>query len=337
MKQLVLILTICFSTYSFSQVVLTKKSHGLATGTKNDMKIIEYIEPGISGKGIVWDFTKIVEKANFTGSLDETYVVPNAPAIFTQSNVALEEFNNKFIFNVTETGIEQEGYISSNGKTYLKYSKAFVKMQYPFTYGNSFSGECEADFYNDNVKGSGFKGTYEVSADGLGTLLFPNGVSYKNVLRVKEVKKSKYNQSNTVSEDVTYRWYIQQHRYPVLVVIKSGISGSNNSTTLAAYNPSILIPAEKQTKSSSVRISSVFPNPASDVVTIAMQSETEGTATISLYDASGKLLRALNPVGLNVGAQEIKLSVGDWNLAKGVYYLKLMVDSNEFTEKIEIQ
>jgi len=336
---------VCLSLNLGAQVVLTYNTQGLLPDTKNFMKLMEYAEPGNGGANVVWDFTTIKDKADFTGSIYSTAESSGA-AIFPETNTALEEFGNYFFFTGDNDSIVQYGYMPGKGSSYIKYDKPFVKMIYPFTYGNSFSGDFFGATYAGNSAINTIQGQYNVTADAQGKLLLPNGVVHPNVIRVKEDKISTYqskNNSYTV-EDITYRWYASYSRYPVLVLIKSSPTACGNGITLAAYNSNV--PSQNSVSSaSSGSINnldngnniSIFPNPTDKLATISFVLSEKSNIDIKIVDAKG---RFVNQVALGVypaGEQNITFNANELMLEHGVYFVKVGINGNESVKSIEIQ
>jgi hypothetical protein len=322
-----------------AQTILKYQSHGLVADTKNEMFITKYVEPGAEGRNAIWDFTNLELTSNFTGSLDDAGLSKGA-SIFTTSNVALEEFGNYFFFKSNENAIEQYGFLAGNGSLSIVYDVPFVKMRYPFAYGSSFSGPFSGSYNSNSAKLGDINGTYTVTGDGLGKLLLPGNVSYSNVLRVKEVKSytQSINGKGYQLEDVTYRWYVDGHRYPLLVLIKSTShfeNGKSYSSTRAAYNPVIIqnTPLSTNTLINNLGLS-VYPNPYSDFVNINVNLDNTSRLKISVFDMNGRLVKVLfNGVEV-AGDKTYKFSAKDLGLSAGAYLIKLNVNGNEVTQKV---
>jgi len=73
-------------------------------------------------------------------------------------------------------------------------------------------------------------------------------------------------------------------------------------------------------------ITSAFPNPANDSFEVRYFMSAEGVATMSLHDASGRELSRYEP-GFQEGDQWLSRTYDVSNLAAGVYYLRLRVES----------
>jgi hypothetical protein len=146
------------------------------------------------------------------------------------STIALQEFDNVFYFRTTNTAIEQYG--SSSGNSLTTFSKPFVKIKYPFTYGDVVKG----DYAGVQVTGTNttdLTGTYLIEGDAWGTLILPNGI-YNNTLRVKQIRTYKYN-NGAEAKEITYRWYSASVRYPLLVIIKYENNGQETVAQVAYF------------------------------------------------------------------------------------------------------
>lgn len=322
-----------------AQTTLRFETHGLMADTKNGMNLTKYTEPGVEGKNVTWDFTNLELTNNFVGSLDNVDISKGA-SIFTTSNVALEEFGNYFFFNVSRTGIDQYGFMSGNGATTIEYDVPFVKMRYPFAFGSSYSGNFSGSYkHNGTILGT-ITGTYTVSGDGTGKLLLPENVSYSNALRVKEVKTftQTINGNNYQLEDITYRWYVEGHRYPLLVLIKStsfSQNGKSNFSTRAAYNPVIIQNSPTSINALGANVGfTAYPNPYTDFVNINVRLESASTVKLSVFDMNGRLVKVLVNGVEPSGERMYKFSAKELGLGAGAYLVKVNVNGKEATQKV---
>ena len=284
-------------------MVLTYKTHGLLAGTENKMQLTNYVDPGASGESLRWDFSESKNTGDFLGSLTKLSV-SRASGLFVAGNTSLEEFGNLFIFNTNERQQEQWGYMAGQGTNRIQYTKPFVKMKFPFSFGNKFSGDFAADYYlNDKVVGT-MVGTYTVEGDGLGTLVLPDGKEHKNVLRVKEVKtyEMDLNGQRYAYVDESIRWYAQDYRYALFVLIKSSVSGLNGGTsapsvsTRAAYSTAIPVVKSNPLAETGITVPmtvKIFPNPFKEQATITVNLPAAAALTIEVFDVSGRLVKQL--------------------------------------------
>jgi len=79
----------------------------------------------------------------------------------------------------------------------------------------------------------------------------------------------------------------------------------------------------------------VYPNPASDILNIAFQSEVDQVAEINLLDVMGrKMLNYKNTQQFKKGANQMQLNVAD--LSPGLYYLIISTFDKNLTQKLII-
>lgn len=321
-----------------AQTTLTNETHGFTPNERNPMVLTNYVEPGNSGKSILWDFSKLDVASNFEGLIHDSFV-SSCCTLFPKGNTVLEEFGNYFVFQASNSRLEQYGFMTSTGSVQIHYDKPFVKMQYPFTYGSSFSGDFEGDYISNGKTIGRIHGSYKVEGDASGSLRLPNGKVLENTLRVKEVKSTKQviNSVVTKVEDVTYRWYVPNHRFPVLVLIKSTYipqTGNESFSTKAAFNSNVM---SAITSISEVERSfrlDIYPNPYQGKVNIVYTLNKSSNVNISVFDISGKLVRVVVDGTENPGQQKHYFSASELGMPAGAYIVKLRVDNKEISRKI---
>ena len=75
----------------------------------------------------------------------------------------------------------------------------------------------------------------------------------------------------------------------------------------------------------------IFPNPASDFVTIDYQLDKETTAQIELYDATGRRLTAILPMQSQAkGKYQQQFNLG--NLQEGMYFILLQTEREQISK-----
>lgn len=321
--------------------MLRYETHGLVANQTNRMKITDCVEPGSAGFNVVWDFRSLKLSHDFVGILEDPNLTKGA-LTFNQANTVLEEFGNYFFFDSNKSSTEQFGFMSGNGTTQIIYEKPFVKMRYPFTYGSSYVGSFNGT-YNSNEKLLGnLIGIYAVEGDGMGTLMLPNDMVYSNALRVKEVKAFDQTLSGRKYdiETITYRWYVNGHRFPILVLISSSTiypDGRTFKSSQAAYN-AIALKEDKnsldtETQNAEPTLSS-FPNPYHDFINFRFNLEQESNVNLSVYDVNGRMVKVLYTDKKCSGEKHFQFSAKGMNLGTGAYIVKLTVNGNETSHRI---
>ncbi|GIV27975.1 MAG: hypothetical protein KatS3mg027_1789 [Bacteroidia bacterium] len=182
-----------FSAFSIeAQVTLTQSNHAPVIGDNNPpptgRTLFNSIIPtlNITGNGVTWDFTN--KLASNTNTLVNVFVDPTTLAgssiyIAAGCNVALQDSD---FYKSSSTKLEYLGDISPDGEIFDLTPNPVTFMQYPFSYGSSFTDVTSGTM---TFPGGSFNltGTINVVADGQGTLILPSNptIVHNNVLRVK--------------------------------------------------------------------------------------------------------------------------------------------------------
>jgi hypothetical protein len=317
-----------------SQTVLTFSNQGLVPRTSHDFYFTTNQDEGASGANVIWDFSNLTPaNKNLTShmlnpsNLEKSGEIPEA-------NTVIEEFGNLFYFKVSQNIIEQYGTVGCN--TVTKYDVPFVKLKFPFAYGDKASGNYSGIQESNNIK-TPVAGKYEISADAYGTLILPGNISINSVLRVKQIRTFEVGNPNLT--EITYRWYTDDVRYPLLVIIKfqNGKESYVSQTAVYAH-------AGNRNKSATslsyldlepIKDFSVFPSPYHDKLTISYELGKKGNVIINLYDISGKFSRTiLSKTQQEAGNHTISLSNDEFSLMPGIYYVRLTLDNNSYMKKI---
>jgi hypothetical protein len=315
------------------QIVLTDKTHGFRVGDSHDFLIMKNVDEGAAGSDVIWDFSglQMTEKtltSHMLGS-DATEKTNSIP----QSNLVLEEFGNHFVFKVSKDRMEQYGTVSCN--TVTIFDKPFVKLKFPFEYGDVvkglYSGVQKFDTLSIPVKGS-----YNINADAYGTLLLPDNIEVNNVLRVKQSRTIDSNNGTSVIE-LTYRWYAEQVRYPILVIIKYVLPQQTYVAQTAMYAH---VANQKKSFTDIALVEpvsgfEVFPNPYEEKLTINYNLNKTCPVKIEMYDVSGKLYNTiLNTKKQESGFKSLIIEGSDNCLIPGIYYVRITVDNSAYTKKV---
>lgn len=340
MKKILLLTTQLVLTLSlFGQTIITSQNHGFIPNDNNPMLLTSYIEPGPAGKNVVWNFSMLETSENFQGCLKEVNTLKDYHSNHG-GNVVLEEFGNRFIFNMTANSLEQLGFESSTGNTKIIYSKPFVKMRYPFGFNSNFSGDFKGDYLVNDITVGTVSGTYRVEGDGYGKLILPGGRELSGVLRVKEVKftTQTINNSQINIEDITYRWYVANHRFPVLSLIKSTytpVNGKPSTQTKAAFNGNVINQSSDVADVSDNPLRfKTFPNPYKDRIAITYTLPENCKVHLAVYDLTGKLVSVLVNRIEDAGQKTHYFSAAEIGMPAAAYIVKFTAGNVEFTSKV---
>ena len=329
---LVSIFFICFYTGK-SQFVMQNSTHVLQTGDEHYFNICNTADEGPSGPAQVWDFSKLETQSQLTSYMyqpDETSFSSDMDA----ANAVLEEYNTKFYFRTSPHMIEQYGTVSKNN-TIIRYDKPFVKMIFPFSYGDSYTGDFSGTVEGNNNYSATFTGSYTLEADAYGTLVLPNK-TYHNVLRLKTYKEQCYNNSACNCGNISYKWYVQGIRYPLLTIIKTH-SSSGESVIRTAYYSKI---KENKTEETNQPLwdetiqATIYPNPFENEFKIDYQLAVDSDITIEIYDNSGRKVHTIYKMSQKAGYYTERINSDDIGNQSGLYHIRFITGEESLSRSI---
>ncbi len=333
MKNLFTLLLLFLVTTVNSQVKLTYQNHAYIRGDRHDFFLTQKVDEGKSGADVSWDFSDLVTSSNLTSYMVDPLTTEKGTMI-PKANLALIENDNVFYFRVERDALLQYG--SAGPCSVTMYGVPFEKMKFPFAYGDKVRGNFSGTIQNGE-KYSDVSGSYSIEGDAWGSLVLPNGF-YQNTLRVKQTRIMKISGGNDLQE-ITYRWYCANVRYPLLVIIKYENNG-NTTTTQVAYNAHYPLENPKNNEEKkTIRLMSdlkldVSPNPFVEQVRVGYHLDYTTNMTFELLNNSGVVVSILQqPIAKEAGTYSEILPVPS-TLPLGTYYLKVTYGKLVIVKKI---
>ena len=122
-----------------AQLKMSKTSHGIVAGDSHLFLFTNPANEGPAGKNVTWDFSTLKANGKTLTSHMFSAAETHKGSVIGEANAAIEEFGNVFYFKETPKGIEHYGYVSGN--TVIKYDKPLLKLKFPLTLGDKFSGD----------------------------------------------------------------------------------------------------------------------------------------------------------------------------------------------------
>ena len=327
MKHFFTFLFVLFGTAPllFSQVTMTKASHGFFTGQNHECQAVQSQQPGEAGKNCVWDFSGAIV-------LEDTESVSNLFDDYSAAGGTIKADRNdgcEFFFITTENTNEYWGYKAGNRRFQL--TEPIVKTKYPQSYNTQFSGKFSGTI---TVEGSDCKnnveGTYSTHADGIVTIILPGGVS-KQALRIKTTE------GYPGFERVKYLWYAQDVRLPLFVILEDYSIKADGSRRLTSTQTCMNLKAKNNdnVKPFEAEFScQVYPNPFKDNIQVTYSLPQKAIVTIELLASGGAKLVTLVSNQEQSGTQTISKDVSKFTTQPGVYFLKITIGDKTYTEKI---
>ena len=329
MKRIFTFLLIAFgaSPLLFSQVTMTKASHGFVASQDHECQAVQYQAPGASGRNCVWDFSKSVALGGTKSVAD----LSEEDEVLGKIQANRSDGCN-FFYKNTESDNEFWGYQSDNSK--LQLTEPIIKTKYPQTFGTQFSGEFSGTYTLINTGSSNpVEGTYSTNADATGVIVLPGNISF-NALRVKTIET--YTRSNL--ERVKYLWYAQTVRLPLFVTMEDYSVAADGTKKLVASESYLNTQIKSQENVSDQTATDVFsyqvsPNPFRNVIQLTYTLAEKNQVTVELFAPGGvKLTTLVSQV--QSGTQTVSKDVSQYTQLPGVYVLKIIVGDKVYTEKL---
>lgn len=334
MKKIYFVLFLSFMVSTLhAQFVMQNNSHILRSGDEHYFNICNNTEEGPSGPAQIWDFSELETQSQLTSSMYQPDKTPNTFDI-PEANAVLEEFDTQFFFRTSPNMIEQYGTVSKNN-TISKYNKPFVKMIFPFSYGDVYSGDFSGTVEGNNNYQANFTGTYTLKADAYGTLILPNK-TYHHVLRIKTYKEQCFNNSECNCGTISYKWYAKNIRYPVLTIIKTN-SSSGERVIRTAYYSKIKEPKAEEENNplwdESIQ-AKFYPNPFDNEFNIDYQLAVDSDITIEVYDNSGRKVHTISRNNQKAGYYNEIIKKDDIGEQLGMYHIRIIAGDSHISKTV---
>lgn len=339
MKKTLLFAVLSLAFYGNSQMTQANEA---AIGTTVSMFLCDSFATnldGVNGASAIWDYTTL---GGYDNEFRDVSVVDASTTTYasdfpTSATAITVGTNLTSYYNSTASERSSQGFVFSEpslGDVIAQFNgNEEIVATYPFAFGNTvndgFSGTINyLTTLSASATGSGY-----ASVDGEGTLNLPNGVSLTNVIRYKLIDTSwatitlpiPLGDMEFIRSQYEYFDYSSSN-LPVFIhsTIKVQNVGatsplSEQSLVLSAYEPGYLNVQD------AVNVEfSVYPNPASDAITISGNLEANSNATV--IDQSGRVVissTVSNGSSINISALET-----------GVYFVQIENNGLTITKSI---
>ncbi|MDU1889078.1 MAG: BACON domain-containing protein [Dysgonomonas sp.] len=208
-------------------------------------KQIEYVEPGMNGENITWNFSnlKIIDN-EYTVNYDappisengiyhlgsETFIIneiePNSLFVCT-------EHFTMYYFQLKDNLLHATGH--ENPTIELQYNPRMIKEMYPTFYNDYYKYDYKSKGLYSGTVSLEREGYFEMKADGYGSVILPTG-NYDNVLRIKYIQTIKgIDSEENIQEYTTCKWYVKGYRYPVLETHRMAKQEDNSEIFATAF------------------------------------------------------------------------------------------------------
>ena len=216
MKRNVLLMAVSvFVLHSYGQTI-DMATNAPRCGDSYVVRQMEYFAQGDEGKNVLWDFSEL--KSLDRKSRREYFLSQDSVLIGVDEECAMR-------YELAGDSLRCLGY--DTRLKHMEYSEPMTLMTYPFGYGYNISNTYhgKGDYCKRLILKNG--GTLMVEADAEGSIVYNEGDTLRNVLRVHTTRLnsvSLHAQTDTLMEDTSrmkqeieehYAWYVRGYRYPM--------------------------------------------------------------------------------------------------------------------------
>lgn len=302
-------------------------------GYKHEFVYTTNANEGLAGKNVTWDFSALQKTDKTLTTNMYTYTTWDKTGIIPQANVAIEEAGNWFFFKITNSGMDMHGSSNACGAI-TKYDKPLAKLKFPFSYGDKIIGDYSGVIIGSDMKGTPISGSYDIEADAYGTMLLPGNVTINNALRVKQTRTF----ANNDQKEITYRWYANGVRYPILVMIKYESTQQSSVSITALYAhasnevPAPTNPIANETRKIKISNIELMPNPFHGELKVQYFVQNTGNVRIDVIDSNGKLVKQCVNQTFETGNYTNTVQM-DTDKA-GTYFIRFTAGEEVITKKV---
>ena len=323
-----------------AQVVINYNSHAPVTGVNNIYVSAGFLNPGNSGKNIVWDFSTAEIQNETRNTYFEEVNLNEVEKFNINTTHVLKEDDNSFYQQISPEQYAITGFI--NDDFIIFYNQPLVRIKYPFSYSDRYEGQLEAHAFNNNNSETIIDGNYSITADAYGKIILPGEKSF-DVLRVcqhsNSVQVSRCREVNI--ESTKYLWYSATERYPIATTIiqtKRFCNGEVQKTENTWINQKYL-KSDKTPEQNSIANNyfdaHIFPNPLVDEAELMISINNASNVEISISSITGKNLKTLQKrIELESGQYFYKINSSELSLMPGMYLVNIGVNNEKQALKL---
>jgi hypothetical protein len=288
-----------------AQITITASNFAAVTTTVSYVDTVPAITPGSAGAGVTWDFSALHTHRTVTN----TVMTPTAGVMgssFPSSNMCVQRDTNYLYLDTSNTKVEfwgVSGHILGNGvNNALVYTNPQTILTFPSTYTTTFKDTATYDRkfgYNAIYQGVQVDSLREKeriitssTMDGWGWLTTPSSGAF-SALRQNVLKKSVDSTWAKIVVGSYHYWTLlygdtsNTRTYTYMTNVSWGpeveIEYYADSTAIYEVRWSGMLTGVAEQTNSGI---SVYPNPASNYITIA--NPTNENITAAIYDLTGR-------------------------------------------------
>ena len=310
--------------------------------TANDTTNISILSTGANGSGVIWDYSSLQPDELDTTIILDPALTPYA-AFFPNANLAFMETDGDttfFYFKSSASALTIEGFgaeIAGLGLSFpIIFNPVSTLIELPALYNDKFSGTARgelkfayADTMGPLIADSIWFKSESLKDDtiiGSGELLLPSGTFYALKQKTVEIRTDSLFAHLTfpapgwivilATKDTKrlYTWWVNGVGIALEIDLDSLGAVENFNYTLEA--PVLSIPDNP-----SYELAKVYPNPASDFVTISVNAATNKDLMMVVFNSLGQMVDIKTVSNRYASLGSIQLNLHGY--PEGIYYYSL--------------
>jgi hypothetical protein len=330
MKKYISFLTFfLYALLCFAQPSLDASNTNPVIGESFDMHKTAWETAGSGGANVTWNFLHLYDSGLLSVPIVDPSTTTNG-AEFPDANISYELGNNSYYYkNSTQKSQLVGAYVySGDVDTTIIYDDYIDELRFTMNYNESYTDDAAGHFtfkYSGNLIDFERDGSVDVSADGYGTLITPEG-TYTDVLRVKQIETHRDSgnywglsiiMNNTVE---IYKWYKPGVHFPILIFAEYNFPDIPENQKLAYYMDGNSVNIDKLKNSKQF----FYPNPADKVIYLKDCLNCE----IAIYNVIGNTVKYVKS-----GKDVIDIS----NITEGLYFISRNCEGKTSTGKLIVK
>jgi len=357
MKKLCTLVCCCLllSNFSQAQTPILTDAGNLEPGNSMNIHTVdiadgETLNQGPSGADIIWDFSDV---AVGTSQAASTLVPGQTPhgdefpdadvAVYFQNEGGLQTSSASvaYMYYSTENSFISTDGIANTVGVVINYSDPKEHLLYPFTYGSATGPDDFSAVFDVSGTAVSEIGTVSASADGYGTLLLPEGLSYEGVLRLRITENYEQSADGFVFATIqteTYAWYHPCFSFPLLTVSTEVVNpGSVNPVTgqyafFTQVEGSIAACMSVGISDAGDFSLSTYPNPIVNIANINYQIDRYSDVQLNVFNSVGQLVYNKQNAAQTAGNHSTQIDFN--NYSTGMYIIELIVNDQRDIHKV---
>ncbi len=321
------IVTLMFATNTGIAQTLNQGNMAPVVGDVLSEYQAPYIAPGPAGANQTWDFSTLITGTVVTKNY-MTAASTGYSTFFSNANLAADHGQGIFVFYwVNNNSLEFVGIYFADASFARPYQNPVKVMTYPCSFNTTWT-----DNFSSNYTFSGTAvmrtGTITGAADGFGTVVMPYG-PVTNVLRVRveETYTDVHNYGYSVNSSTTHHFYKPGITSgPILSILEDTMNQNSNPQTHRSSLWRTTAPAGILERNADAIGIDLFPNPATDQLSIVFGS-VGGSTRLELLDATGRLVRSEHFAAMPMGINRVDLDVNE--IPAGTYVVRIIAANGD--------